>query len=248
MSLCSESVLPLVGAFGLLPLVDPAQHASSPAAAASLGLVHLSARLLAHRRLSPRGRWLVGLVWSALLPVEDRVVQHELAKATPLLVHLATSFAAKEEEEETEKAAAATAKGSSPTTVLPRGVSAESPADAAALLLAEYASSDEANAAHAKRAGAVSVLQALLRRAASAAASSARNRRGSGQSSPADSGGSGGSGSGSGNGSGSGSGSEGEGGSNNASGAVSVPSADDPCFPVWAAAAAGLRAMGVEPL
>ena len=36
MFLCSESVLPLVGAFGLLPLVDPAQHASSPAAAARI--------------------------------------------------------------------------------------------------------------------------------------------------------------------------------------------------------------------
>lgn len=96
---------------------------------AALGLIHLAVRSLA-TPLSPRGVWLVGLLWAAALPAPDRVVQHELAKTTPLLVHMAAA---------------------SPPTAT---------SDAALLLLADYAAADGTNASAARRAGAGPVFAA----------------------------------------------------------------------------------------
>lgn len=69
---------------------DASRSPDRAAFLASLGMLHLAVRSLA-LPLSPRGTWLVGLLWSAALPAPDRVVQHELAKLTPLLVHMGTS-------------------------------------------------------------------------------------------------------------------------------------------------------------
>ena len=108
---------------------DASRSPDRAAFLASLGLLHLAVRSLA-LPLSPRGTWLVGLLWAAALPAPDRVVQHELAKLTPLLVHIASTC---------------------PVPVA---------ADAALLLLADYAAADETNASHARRAGAAPLFAA----------------------------------------------------------------------------------------
>ena len=62
--------------------LDASRSPDRAAFLAALGAVPLAVRALARPGgLSPRGTWLVGLLWSALLPSPDRTVQHELAKA-----------------------------------------------------------------------------------------------------------------------------------------------------------------------
>jgi len=153
---------------------------------ASLGVLPLAVRSLSRAAspLSPRGVWLVGLLWAAAIPSPDRTVQHELAKVTPLLVHMAGGAVrggggggsaspspaggppggdgrggGGAGPPDAVMLADGAAGSGAATPAPPDG--ADAAADAAAVLLAEYTTAGEANALHAKRAGAEPLFAAI---------------------------------------------------------------------------------------